>query len=179
MFILNTQYESTSRFDMPKALLGHFGDMSAKRKKSKTRVGNRETRDMLALSGNPVWRAFAHAPVSQKTQTSIGLSGRKSIYALTHGQGEFLHCRELIVTAHAASYLAEQGYGEDLMPDFTAALTVTQVCRTRGSNGEGYWLGEDEAIKMAVLLDLHEQQMALAEKADLADAIIESYKRAG
>jgi hypothetical protein len=149
------------------------------KKKSKPPIGNRETRDMLALSGNPIWRAFARAPVSQKTQTSIGLAGRKSLYALTHGQGEFLHCRELTVTAHAAIYLAEQGYGEDLMADLAAALAVTQECRARGSSGNGYWLGEVEASKMDVLLDLHEQQLGLAEKADLAAAIIESYNRAG
>jgi hypothetical protein len=134
---------------------------------------------MLALSGNPVWRAFAHAPVSRQTQTTIGLSGRKSLYSLTHGQGEFLHCRELTVTAHAAIHLAEQGYGEDLMEDFNAALAVAQECRSRGSSGDGYWLEDVEAGKIAVLLDLHEQQLALAEKADLAAAIIESYKRAG
>jgi hypothetical protein len=126
-----------------------------------------------------IWRAFAHAPVSEQTQTSIGLSGRKALYALTHGQGEVLHCRELIVTAHAAIALAEDGYGEDLMDHFKAALTVAQDCRIRGSNGDGFWLEEDEAFKMNILLDLHEQQLALAETADLAAAIIESYKRAG
>jgi hypothetical protein len=65
------------------------------------------------------------------------------------------------------------------MADFTAALTVAKDCRTRGNSGNGYWLGEVEASKMNVLLDLHEQQLELAEKADLAAAIIESYKRAG
>jgi hypothetical protein len=149
------------------------------KKKAKSRVGNRETRDMLVLSGNPIWRAFAHSPVSQKTQTSFGLSGRKSLYALTHGQGEFVHCRELTVTAHAAIHLAEQGYGEELKADLTAALAITQDCRTRGSSGNGYWLGDVEASKMDMLLDLHEQQMGLAEKSDVAAAIIESYKRAG
>lgn len=151
----------------------------AKTKKKKRSINNRETRDLLALSGNPVWRAFAHAPVSQKTQTSIGLSGRKALYSLTHSQGEFLHCRELTVTAHAAIHLAEQGYGEDLLEDFNSALAVTKECRSRGIGGDGYWLSDLEAGKIAVLLDLHEQQLGLAEKADLAAAIIESYKRAG
>jgi hypothetical protein len=154
--------------------------MSTKKTKKKHKTHrNKETRDLLALSGNPVWRAFAHAPVSENTQTSIGLSGRKALYALTNGQGEFLHCRELIVTAHAAIHLAEEGYGEDLIDDLKAALTVVQDCRSRGSNGDGFWLEEDEASKVIVLLDLHEQQLALAEKADLAAAIIESYRRAG
>jgi hypothetical protein len=38
---------------------------------------------------------------------------------------------------------------------------------------------EAEASSVILLLDLHEQQLALAEKADLVVAIIESYKRAG
>jgi hypothetical protein len=161
-------------------LRGTVSGMSTKKTKKRHKThGNKETRDLLALSGNPVWRAFAHAPVSEQTQTSIGLSGRKALYALTQGQGEFLHCRELIVTAHAAIHLAEEGYGGDLMDDFNAALAVALDCRSRGSIGDGYWLEEEEVSKLVVLLDLHEQQLALAEKADLAAAIIESYKRAG
>jgi hypothetical protein len=154
--------------------------MSTKETKKKCKShGNKETRDLLSLSGNPVWRAFAHPPVSPQIQTSIGLAGRKALYALTHGQGEFLHCRELIVTAHAAIYLAEEGYGEDLMDDFKAALTAAQDCRSRWSNDDGFWLEEGDSSMVIVLLDLHEQQLALAERADLAAAIIESYKRAG
>jgi hypothetical protein len=75
--------------------------------------------------------------------------------------------------------LAEQGYGEDLLADFTAALAVTHDCRARGISGKGYWLGEVEASKVDMLLDLHEQQMGLAKKADLAAAITKSYKHAG
>jgi hypothetical protein len=154
--------------------------MSTKKTKKKHKThGNWETQDLLALSGNPVWRAFAHAPVTRQTQTSIGLSGRKALYALTHGQGEFLHCRELVVTAHAAIHLAEEGYGEDLIDDMRAALSVALDCRSRGSIGDGFWFNDDEAATLIVLLDLHEQQLELAEKADLAAAITESYKRAG
>ena len=154
--------------------------MSIKNAKKKHKIhGSMETRDLLALNGNPVWRVFASTPVSQKTQTAIGLSGRKALYALTHDQGEFLHWRELFVTAHAAIHLAEKGYGQDLMEEFNGALTVALNCRSRGSVGGSYYLKEEEASKVTVLLDLHEQQLALAAKADLAAAIIESYKRAG
>jgi hypothetical protein len=86
------------------------------------------------------------------------------LYALTYRQGEFLHGRELIGTAHAAIHLAEEVYEEDLVEDFRAALTVTLDCRGGGSIGDGYCLEEVEASKVNVLLDLLEQQLALEEK---------------
>jgi hypothetical protein len=143
------------------------------KKKAKSPGVNRETRNMLMLSGNPIWRAFAKEPISQKTQTSIGLAGRKSLYALSNGAGEFEHCKELMVTAYAGIFLAEQGYGEDLLDDFYGALAVVHEC------GGAFSLDENEVCKVDVLLDLHEQQLGLAEKADLAAAIVESYRRAG
>jgi hypothetical protein len=133
---------------------------------------------MLMLSGNPVWRAFAKEPISQETQTSIGLAGRKSLYALANEAGEFEHCKELMVTAYAGICLAEQGYGADLLSDFDDALAVIRDCRNRARRGGVYSLDEIEACKVDVLLDLHEQQLGLVEQADLAAAIIESYKRA-
>jgi hypothetical protein len=72
-----------------------------------------------------------------------------------------------------------EGYGEDLIDDMRAALSVALDCRSRGSIGDGFWFNDDEAATLIVLLDLHEQQLELAEKADLAAAITESYKRAG
>ena len=131
------------------------------------------------LSGNPIWRALAKEPISQKTQISIGLAGRKALYALSNGAGEFEHCKELMVTAYAGIYLAEQGYGEELLDDFFAALAVVSDCRNRARSGGPYSLDENDVRKVDVLLDLHEQQLGLAEKADLAAAIVESYRRAG
>jgi len=43
----------------------------------------------------------------------------------------------------------------------------------------GYALEPAEAGKVDVLLDLCEQQLGLAEKAEVSDAIVESYKRVG
>ena len=157
--------------------------MSSKKSKTKPKGKasglNRNTRDMLTLSGNPIWRALSKEPVSQRTQTSIGLAARKSLFALTNDEGQFEHCKELMVTAYAGIYLAEQGYGSDLMEDFTAALATIQNCRSRARNGLDYTLDAIEASKVDVLLDMHHQQIGLVDKAELADAIGESYKRAG
>jgi len=155
--------------------------MSSKKSKnkSKDRALNQNTRDLLMLTGNPIWRALSKEAISEKTQTSIGLAGRKSLYALTTGSGDFEHCKELFIRAYAGIYLAEQGYGADQMEDFTAALATVKDCHSRARNGLGYTLDEAEALKVDVLLDMHDQQLVHAGKAELSDAIVESYKRVG
>jgi hypothetical protein len=154
--------------------------MSKKTSKPKPAKMRRDTRNMLMLSGNPIWKALAKKdPISTKTQTSIGLAARKALYALTNADGQFAHFKELMVTAYAGIYLAEKGYGEDLMSDFQAALKVTLDCHERAINGQGYTLNEQEARLVDELLGLHEQQLQMADRAELASAIVESYRQAG
>jgi hypothetical protein len=84
-----------------------------------------------------------------------------------------------MVTAYAGIYLAEQGFGVDVMEDFSAALAAIHRCLSRARNGLDYTLNDEEARKVDVLLDMHEQQLMLANKAEVSDAIVESYRRAG
>jgi len=133
---------------------------------------------MVLLTGNPVWRAFAKKPVSEETQVTIGLAGRKALYALTNGLGKFEDFNELVVTGYAAISLAESGYGTDLLSDFNAATEAVLSCRIRALTEESYFLDEQEAQLVNILLDLHEQQVQLACKSELAAAIVDGYKRA-
>lgn len=152
--------------------------MKKKKAKSKTANLRPETRNYLNLMGSPVWKAFAREDqVSKTAQISIGLSGRKALYALTNGQGAFEHLKELLVTAHAGMYLAEQGYGADLADDFQSALRALLSCLTRAKEGEAFALDELEAAAVSELLGLHEQQIELADRALLSAAIVESYRR--
>lgn len=139
---------------------------------------DRRTRGMLNLTANPVWRAFANRPVTQSTQATIGLAGRKALYALSNGHGRFEDFNELAVTAHSALVLAEAGLGADLMGDFTHALETILMCRLRALQGEDYSLHETDSQVVVGLLELHEQQVQIADKAQLAAAIVEGYKRA-
>lgn len=128
--------------------------------------------------GSPVWKAFAREDqVSKAAQTSIGLAGRKALYALTSGQGVFEHLKELFVTAHAGMYLAEQGYGEDLLDDFRSGLVALQGCFARSKESGKFEMDEHEASAVSEILGLHEQQVELADRAVLSDAIVESYRR--
>jgi hypothetical protein len=137
-----------------------------------------DMRNMVMLTSNPIWRVFAKKdPVSPADQTSIGLSARQALYALTNADGRFEHFKELLVTAYAGTYLAEQGYGADVLGDFHGALEVLLGCHARAKSGLGYALCDDEAHRVDALLGLHEQQVQIADKAQLAATILESYRR--
>jgi hypothetical protein len=154
--------------------------MASKKSGKKRNSGGLDgmTRGMLNLTANPVWRAFSAQPVSEKTQITIGLAGRKALYALSNGHGQFEDFNELVVTAHSAIVLAEQGYGVDLLSDFTHALKTILTCRLRALQGADYSFDENESSVVSSLLELHEQQVKLAGKAELAAAVVEGFNRA-
>ena len=102
---------------------------------------------------------------------------RKALYALTNGDGAFEHFKELLVTAYAGIHLAELGYGLDLLGDFNAALADILECYGRAIDGHGYSLSENEAHRVDELLVLHELQVQMADRAELAAAIVESYRQ--
>ena len=73
--------------------------------------------------------------------------------------------------------MAELGYGQDLLGDFNAALADILECYGRAVDGHGYSLSENEAHRVDQLLVLHEQQVQMADRAELAAAIVESYRQ--
>lgn len=156
--------------------------LKKKNQKSKKRSNSggldRNTRKMVMLADNQVWQAFAKKPVPQKTQTTLALASRKALYALTNGGGELEQVNELIVSAYAGIILAEQGYGEDLLSDFNSALKTLLACRDRAEIDALYSITEEEGHLVGDLLALHEQQVQLAGKAELAAALVDGYSRA-
>lgn len=139
---------------------------------------DRNTRKMVMLADNQVWQAFAKKPVAQKTQTTLALASRKALYALANGDGELEQVNELIVSAYAGIILAEQGYGEDQLSVFHSALKTLIECRDRTDVGGVYCITEEEGHLVGDLLALHEQQVQLAGKAELAAALVDGYSRA-
>lgn len=132
---------------------------------------------MVNLVKNPVWAAFAKQPVNQQTQTTVGVAARISLTAFYEGKAGVSEFSELHVTGHAAMVLAERGCGEDLMPEFDASLRVMKNCRERAYKGLGWSLDVDEARAIALLLDLHEQQVKLAGRDEVARAIVDGFNR--
>lgn len=124
-----------------------------------------------------MWKAFAKRdPISADSKTSIGLASRRALYALTNGDGDFAHLKELMVAAYAGIYLAEQGYGHEFQEDFHGALSELRQCLLRVKAEQGYSISPAEAVRISEMLDLYEQQLGLADRAVLAEAILESYK---
>jgi len=157
-----------------------YEGIGLKKKKGKAKYAgfSKETRNNAMLVGNPIWRALAkNSPVPADSQISIGLASRKALYALTNDDGDFEHLKELMISAYAGIYLAEQGYGVELKEDFNAALHDLHVCFTRVRDGQNYFLDPLEAQRVSELLGLHEQQLELADRALLAQAILQSYRQ--
>jgi len=139
---------------------------------------SRESRNTALLVKNPIWRALVkQEPVSEQSRTSVGLASRKALYALSEGEGAFEHVKELLVAAHLAIYLAEQGYGPDLIEDLVAAKRDLLACLVRVRDGLPYSLSQEERTRIGELLRMHEQQLELADRGVYSAAILESYKR--
>lgn len=145
------------------------------RKKSKRAPA--DARNMVNLVKNPVWAAYAKKPINQETQTTVGVAARLSLTAFQAGTAEATDFSELHVTSHTAMVLAERGYGADLTPDFESSLLVMRACRKRANAGLPWSLDVTEGQIIALLLDLHEQQVQLAGQAELARAIVDGYRR--
>lgn len=132
---------------------------------------------MVNLVKNPVWAAFANKPVDNKTQITVGVAARLSLSAIREGSGLLDDFTELHVTSHAAMVLAERGYGKDLLPDFENALRVMEDCRQRAYSGLPWSLDAEACNSIALLLDFHEQQVQLADRAEVARAIVDGFSR--
>ena len=139
---------------------------------------DRDSRSMMTLTGNPVWRALSRKPMESSAQIRVGLLNRKALYALTNGSGDASDLRELMVTASTAIVLAERGYGEAQLADFNAAMQALSDARARAIKGRGVALTEIESRLVADMISLHEQQLEVAEKAEVTNAITEGFKRA-
>ena len=139
---------------------------------------DRDSRNMMALTGNPIWKALSRKPMGSDAQIRVGLLSRKALYALTNGDGLASDLNELTVSVFTAIVLAERGYGEDQLDDFNAARQALADAHSRAIKGEGFSMTEMEGRLVADMLNLHEQQIEVAEKNEVTSAITQGFKRA-
>lgn len=98
-------------------------DIGKKKRKPHSATMSRDTRNMIMLTGNPIWRAFAKRdPVSQKTQASIYWPREKRCTRLPMVMGDLSISKRSLSPAYAGIHLAEHGYGPDLTSEFHVAL---------------------------------------------------------
>ena len=66
-------------------------------------------------------------PVQPEVKLNVGLHVRHAALMLRHGRAEAQHIAELAVASNVALILAEQGLGEDLIPDIQQAQDAVAV----------------------------------------------------
>ncbi len=96
---------------------------------------------------------------------------------MSHGFGDFDQLGELVLAAHTGTVLAERGCGEEFLADFRAALARLADCRLRALSDGTYALLQEETIVISHMIDLYEQQIALVAQDELANAIVDGYRR--
>ncbi len=96
---------------------------------------------------------------------------------MSNGFGDSDHLGELISAAHTGQVLAERGCGDDYIGHFQTALGYLADCRSRALLDKAYFLLELEVTAVCEMIELYEQQLALIRQDELADAIVEGYRR--
>lgn len=130
------------------------------------------------LAGNPVWRALNARPMTQPEQVDLALAARSAFDDITHGRGMAEHLDTLACAANVSLVLAERGYGpecEDKIKDAQLALV-----RVKQRQAQGKHIGVDGpgASALRDLMDIHEQQIHHAGRAEVSNALLEVHRRA-
>jgi hypothetical protein len=77
----------------------------------------------------------------------------------------------LASTMNVALVLAEQGYGEEFIPEIKAAMESVMDCKYRADR-TGRWAFDGAGIQaMRVAIGIHDQQCALATRAEIKKAL--------
>ena len=147
-------------------------------KPRRTRRAYNPANSVFVMAGNPVWKAFANKPVDALTQVRVAIPARGAYDEIILGRGTFSHVYELFLASSAGLALCEQGYGSDLEQDFRLARQAAVDMKSRYSQSHPVALSEAERLAILQMLDLHEQQVAMASKSEVASAIVKSYQAA-
>ena len=85
---------------------------------------------------------------------------------------------QLAGSLNVALVLAEQGYGEEFIPEVKAAMEGLMQCKYRADR-TGRWAFDGDAIQsMRTALTIHDQQCALAKRSEIKKALQAITKRA-
>lgn len=137
-----------------------------------------EKRQAINLTTNPVWRAFAAAPMAQTQQVDLALASRAAFDEIAHGRGQQDHMETLACMANVSLVLAERGYGPECEPKIIEAQEALMRVKVRQQQGKHIGLDGPGAQALRDLMDTHEAQIEHAGRAELASALLEVRSRA-
>ncbi|ARK86069.1 hypothetical protein [Burkholderia pseudomallei] len=134
------------------------------------------TRWLTRISTNVERRRDAN-PLTDDQQRDLGLAYHISFEnMLRRGNEEDWYV--LASSLNVALVLAEQGYGEEFIPEIKAAMESLMDVKYRADR-TGQWAFDGAGIQnMRVAIDLHDQQCALANRGEIKTALKAIVKRA-
>jgi hypothetical protein len=116
-------------------------------------------------------------PLTPSQQTDLGLCHHIAFEnMLKRGSEEDWYV--LASSMNVALVLAEQGYGTEYIPDVKAAMESIMDCKYRADRTKRWAFDGDGIQSMRRALDLHDQQCAMATRAEIKAALQAIVKRA-
>lgn len=84
----------------------------------------------------------------------------------------------LASSMNVALVLAEQGYGEECIPDIKRAMESLMDCKYRADRTKRWAFDGDGVKHLRTALDIHDQQCAAATRAEIKQALLTITRRA-
>jgi len=134
-------------------------------------------RQALNLIKNPVWRAFAAAPMTTTKQVDLNLAAIAALDEILHGLGQPDHIATLACAANVSLVLAERGHGPECEDKVKDAQQAIMRVRSRYQRAGAIGFDGQGAQAVRDLLWIHEQQCAQAGQVEVADAMLEVHER--
>lgn len=132
---------------------------------------------LIQRIGNSVEKRRDANPLTDCQQRDLGLAYHLAFEnMLKRGNEEDWYI--LASTVNVALVLAEKGYGEEYIPEIKAAMESMMDCKYTADK-TGRWAFTGDGIKaMRLALELHDQQCALATRAEIKLVLQAIIKRA-
>ena len=116
-------------------------------------------------------------PLDPHAMTDLGIAYWAAFHQMLHGKAREEDWTMVVCSLNVALILCEQGFGREYEPYLVKALDGSFRCKMR-ADGLKVWRYDGEAINaIREALEVHDEQVKLATKGELRDALLEVLRR--
>lgn len=116
-------------------------------------------------------------PIDPHAMTDLGIAYWAAFHQMLHGQSREEDWTMIVVALNVALILCERGFGAEYTPYIIKAQTGAFITFQR-AQGLGVWRFDGNTIcAVREALEVHDEQVKLATKGELRDALIEVRRR--
>lgn len=137
------------------------------------------SRDELAMR-NPVWGASKRQPMEVAQIARLIVEARMAFHRIVNGEATEDDPECLGTPSNIAMVLCERDVGEEYLPQVQAAQAALLAAHDRERDvgkPQAFTFTEDEAASVSLLLDLFEQQLAMASHLEVMQALAIAIER--